>query len=263
MSKDLALLMEAVGHGAEIAREMFERGAETWEKTPGDPVTEADLAVDAALRDHLTAARPDYGWLSEESVDDPARLDRRRAFIVDPIDGTRAFVKRKPEFVVSAGLVEDGAAVAGAIMNPMTDQAWQGDTETPANMNGVPITPSGQRDIARARILTSAMDYHRGGWTELIPECVTAHVHSIALKIVLVADGRYDALVNVRPTNDWDIAAAVAIAEAAGCIATDARGEPLAFNRPDTRQATSVISTPELHGFLIERLAPVADGLPR
>ena len=136
---DLALLERSVRDAGKIAREFFEAGTfKRWDKSKGNPVTEADIAVDKFLRETLTAARPGYGWLSEETEDDVARLKARNVFVVDPIDGTIAFMKNRPHFTVCAGIVRDGLPVAGVVFNPMLDGASRhrgaGATERNASM---------------------------------------------------------------------------------------------------------------------------------
>ena len=122
LQDDHALLMQVVHEAGDIARKFFNEGAKSWDKNPGDPVTEADLAINDHLQQRLCSSRPNYGWLSEETADDLSRLDRHRVWIIDPIDGTRAFIAGRAEFTICAGLVEDGRPLLGAVFNPITQE---------------------------------------------------------------------------------------------------------------------------------------------
>ena len=142
MAADLVLLEESVREAGKIARSFFGGTYKRWDKGKGNPVTEADLAVDKFLGEHLRAARPGYGWLSEETEDDAARLTAPAVFVVDPIDGTVAFMKNKPHFTICAGVVIDGAPVAGAVYNPITDECFTAHAGGGASLNGSPIVVS-------------------------------------------------------------------------------------------------------------------------
>jgi myo-inositol-1(or 4)-monophosphatase len=121
---DLDLILDAAREAGELALKARAGGLKVWSKDGGSPVTDADLAVDALLKERLRAARPDYGWLSEETVDDPARLTTTRQFVVDPIDGTVAFMKNKPWFAVSVAVVEDGRPIAGVVHAPALSETY-------------------------------------------------------------------------------------------------------------------------------------------
>ncbi len=204
----------------------------TAHKADRSPVTEADLAADRILREGLLAARPEAGWLSEETVDDPARLANRWVWIVDPIDGTKEYIGGIPEFSISAALVEDGQPVAGAVYNPSRDELFTARLGGGAWCNGQPIRadkPLG----ARPTVLASRSELKRG---EFAPFDVSAEVRpcgSIAYKLALVAAGQADATWSLGPKNEWDIAAGVLLVQAAGGQVSDRDGEPFVFNRPD------------------------------
>ena len=134
-SADHALVADAVREAGDIARRYYGGNVESWEKNPGDPVSEADLAIDTFLKEKLTAACPDYGWLSEETVDDPSRLDKSRVWIVDPIDGTRSFIAKKPEFTICAALVENGQPILGVVYNPILEEFYEAELGTGAFLN--------------------------------------------------------------------------------------------------------------------------------
>ena len=140
--EDLKLLEDTVREAGAIARKYYGGDYRQWSKEGGSPVTEADLAVNKYLLDHLTAARPDYGWLSEENPDDPARLSRREVFVIDPIDGTVAFLKNRPHFTICAAVVQNGRPVAGVVYNPILEECFAARVGAGATLNGTPIQVS-------------------------------------------------------------------------------------------------------------------------
>ena len=253
LADDIALLKSAVRDAGDLAHDYFKGHTETWEKNPGDPVTEADLAVDSLLKERLCNARPDYGWLSEETVDDKARLNRKRTWIVDPIDGTRAFVQRKPEYTVCAALVEDGDPILGAVLNPETDDFWFAVLGQGATLNDAQLSLAEVPDLKDARLLSSAGMLKREGTVHL-PKTQFHFHNSIAFRMVLVAQGRYDATVSNRPKSDWDIAAAHLIAAEAGYEVTTPDGQGFKYNRPEVRHTGVVVAGNTLHAQIMERL---------
>ena len=250
---DIDLLVAAVGEAGDIAHRFFVGTSETWEKNPGDPVTEADYAVDAHLKERLCAARPAYAWLSEETTDDKRRLSTRRVWIVDPIDGTRAFVQKKPEYTVCAALVEDGRAVLGAVLNPETEEFYFAEAGRGATLNGAPLQVGPPPPIEQARLLTSRRTLDAHGPSP-IPEATFSFHNSIAFRMVLVAAGRHDATVSVKAKCDWDIAAAHLIASEAGLVVSAPDGAELIYNREDIRHTGVVVAAEPLHGDIIRRL---------
>ncbi|MSP20154.1 MAG: 3'(2'),5'-bisphosphate nucleotidase CysQ [Alphaproteobacteria bacterium] len=253
LREDFQLLQDSVAEAAVIAKRYFERGVKVWEKAPGNPVTEADLAVDALLKKRLMKARPDYGWLSEETPDDGSRLTHARVWMVDPIDGTRAFVRHHPEFAIAAGLAQDGRPVAGVVCNPATGETFAACEGGRVRVNGkLAPKPSG-RTLADAHILGSRAAIEKACGP--LQGCEFFTVHSIAYRMALVAAGQYDAAIAMSPTCDWDIAAADALVRAAGGRVTNSDGSAIAYNRPTTRHHRVIAATATLHGPLTKRFA--------
>lgn len=196
----------------------------------GDPVTAADHAADLVLREILP--QEGEGWLSEESVDDPVRLERERVWVVDPIDGTREFIEGIPEWCVSIGLLEDRTPVAGGIYNPATRELVLGSLETGVTYNGAPVRVTEPADGASVTVLASRSEIKRGEWEGLAdaPFRVQA-CGSVAYKLSLVAAGRADATWTLVPKSEWDVAAGCALVRAAGGVVRLVDGgEPL-FNQ--------------------------------
>lgn len=197
------------------------------------PVTEADLAVNQVLRELLV--RDGEAWLSEESVDDLRRLKEHRVWAVDPLDGTREFVTGVPEWCVSVGLVENGRAIAGGICNPATGETFLGSLKTGLTYNGKRVWASEKRDLASALVLASRTELKRGDWEPFqSTRLVIRPVGSVAYKLALVAAGFADATWTLTPKNEWDVAAGVALVEAAGGFVQDLENFPLTFNNEFT-----------------------------
>lgn len=254
---DLDLLREAaIEAGAEALRRR-ERGLTVRSKPGGSPVTDADMAVDGWLREHLTAARPDHGWLSEETPDTPERLSRRRIFVVDPIDGTIAYMKRKPWWSVALAVIEDGAPVAAVIHAPDLGETFEATLGGGARLNGGPIAASDAASLEDAAILAGARLLEGPQWAEPWPAVRVENRNSLAYRMALVAAGAFDAALALTPKWDWDVAAGALIAAEAGATVSDHHGRPWRFNRPDPRQASLVCAAPALHPLIIRRCRPI------
>lgn len=211
-------------------------------KEGGDPVTVLDHAVDEVLREILP--RGDEGWLSEETVDDPIRLEKERLWVVDPVDGTKELVAGLPEWSISIGLVENGIAVAGGIFNPMTRETFLGAPGTGLFYNGKPHAAPAIKPLAGARVLASRSEIKRGEWDRFADDPFQVEpVGSVAYKLALVAFGLADATWTLVPKSEWDVAAGVALCDTVGVQNLELDGQPLRFNRPSPLY-TGVITVP-------------------
>ena len=251
---DLALLVAAAREAGAIAMDYARDGFASWDKAKGDPVTEADIAIDRLLRQRLLDARPDYGWLSEETADDPARLDRQRVFVVDPIDGTRAYIKGAPHFCVSIAVVEGDRPVHACIFNPATDELFAAEVGGGARLNDQIISVSDRAQMPGARVIGTRGLFTHPSWATPWPELDINDRNSIAYTIALVASGGFDASVTLSGKSDWDIAAADLIIAEAGGHATDHLGNRFRYNQPVTRHLNAISAGPVLHGWLVDKL---------
>ena len=216
------------------------------EHKPGaGPVTEADQAVNDVLARMLPAEGE--GWLSEESRDDPGRLEKRRVWAVDPLDGTREFMAGIPEWCVSVGLLEDGRAVAGGVANPATGEIFLGSLGSGVTYNGRPARVSGRESLPGAVVLASRSEVDRGEWERFRGAAFTVRpVGSVAYKLALVAAGLADATWTLVPKHEWDVAAGVALVLAAGGSVQTPDGSALRFNQRLPRLTGLVAETPGL-----------------
>ncbi|GEO85098.1 MULTISPECIES: 3'(2'),5'-bisphosphate nucleotidase CysQ [Alphaproteobacteria] len=231
---DMALITTAAREAGTVALSYFGQSPEVWWKNEGhSPVSAADYAANRCLEEQLRKARPDYGWLSEETDDDPARLDCETLFIVDPIDGTRAFINNRKTWCVSVAVVHQGKPVAGVLVAPALDEEFTAYSDGPALKNGQPITVAPHRPDDRLRVATpqdivSAFDAQIRTRIERVE-----HIPSLAYRLAMVAEGRIDATLVKRNSHDWDLAAADLILKRAGGSLVDLAGAPLCYNRAD------------------------------
>lgn len=256
LDEDHALILRAVREAGGIASGYFRGGTAGWEKRPGEPVSKADLAVDAFFRETLTGARPGYGWLSEESGESKNRLSAGRVWVVDPIDGTRGFLMHRPEYVVSVALLDGDRPVAGALFNPETDELFEAVAGGGARCNGEALRVGDARSFSDMTVVVSRRERRR---LETLPQLSTGAVRgvsSIAYKIALVAAGKADAALSFKPKSDWDLAAAYLVLSEAGGVMTCMDGAPIRFNRPRPRHPDLLAANPALHARLLAALAP-------
>ena len=254
MSEDLDLIEEAACEVGDLAIQLRDEGLQIWSKEGGTPVTNADLRVDQLLRERLGAARPDYGWLSEETADDAARLKQRRLFVVDPIDGTAAYMKGRPWWSVSIAVVEDGRPIAGVVHAPSLDETYLAERGKGATLNGRPIRSSDVADIEDCAMLGDAAMFLDPRWPRAWPSMKVETRNSIAYRMCLVASGAFDAAIALSAKNEWDLAAADLICGEAGALATDHLGRAFLYNDPNPRAPSLICAAPALHPLLVERV---------
>lgn len=255
---ELALLTEAARTAGEIALRWWRKPVQVWDKPGGaGPVSAADLAVNAALAQMLRGARPDYGWLSEESADSARRLAAPRSFIIDPIDGTRSFLAGQDGFAHSLAVTEAGRVIAAVVFLPARGALYAATAGGPALKNGLPISAAANRPLAGAEVLTTAASSDPALWHDDQPPLWRrAFRPAIAWRLCLVAEGRFDAMLSLRPTWEWDSAAGSLIAERAGATVTDRTGAALGFNRPHPQACGLIAAPPALHAEIMGRLRP-------
>lgn len=259
-ASDLALITEAAREAGAFARDLMAKPLDVKSKGAAGPVTNVDIAVDAMLEEKLLSARPDYGWLSEETPDDPARrIGKPRTFMLDPIDGTQALVDRVPQWTVCIGLIEGERAFAGAVYNPMTDELFAGAIGEGATLNGRPVRVTSQTSLEGARLIGQQSRFAPNKWKAPWPKMEVIERHSIAYRMALVAAGMGDAALLFGFKHEWDIAAGAALVEAAGGVVTDLWGESLVFNQIPPRAPGVAVSGAALHPLLIERTRAFPD----
>jgi myo-inositol-1(or 4)-monophosphatase len=214
-------------------------------------LTQADSESDDLLKERLLGAFPDYGWLSEETRDSPERLAKERVWIVDPLDGTREFTLRVPEFCVCVALVEKGRPVVGVEYNPATDRLYSAALGAGTTLNGSAVRVSKTEHMALAQVLASRSEDKRGEWDPFKQYCHVVLTGSVAYKLAELSVGNGDATFTLTPKNEWDICAGTILVEEAGGQVTGLQGEPLVFNQPSPLRPGMIASNRVLHPLLM------------
>lgn len=251
-------LEEIVREAGRIAHDQWPGAGhevESWEKEPGSPVCAADLEVDAFLKRELGALLPAAGWLSEETADDPSRIDKGLIWLVDPVDGTRDFLRGRPGWAVSVALISSGRPLIGMLSAPARGEEWMAVAGQGATRNGETLVASARTSFPGARVPTDALPKEDADLE------VVYKPNSIALRIAMVASDDADLVATLRWGFEWDIGAAALIAREAGAEVTDAFGQPLAYNKRDPRAFGLLASSPQIHHDAVSRLADRAERL--
>jgi myo-inositol-1(or 4)-monophosphatase len=254
LEADLALISEVAREAGELSMHWLKKGARSWDKSPNNPVTEADIACNDLIARRLRPARPDYGWLSEETRDNAQDRSQKRVFVVDPIDGTKAFVNGETGFCVSIAIIEDGAPIAGAVYNPNFDELVGARAGGGTHMNGARVDVRDADSLACSMIGQPDV-FARGNahyWPDL--RLIDEVPNAMAWRMSLVAAGHWDATVALNEKSDWDLAAAVLLIQEAGGVATDRRGRPFVFNGESVIQKGAIAAGAALHPLIMDRL---------
>lgn len=253
---DLQLLVRVASEAGRVATSFTGETAKRWEKPQNaGPVTEADIAVNELLENELRTARPEFGWLSEESEDSDERLDRERVFIVDPIDGTRSFADGSRTWAHVLAIVENGVVTAGVVYLPRREMMFSAAKGQGAFLNGETIQPSDRAALEGADILAARPNMNAKHWIGGTPAFNQSHRPSLAYRMALVARGAFDGMLTLRPCWEWDIAAGDLILREAGAICTDKAGEPLRFNNPTPKVDGVLAAGAALHSEILGALS--------
>lgn len=242
---DLSLLLEAAQGAAAIAKRFWRGSFRTWDKGDGaGPVTEADLQIDAHVSQFLQNARPEYGWMSEETEDHQSRLARDWCFVVDPLDGTRSFINGDTQWAHSLAVVHKGVVQTAVVFVPLLDQMFHATRNGGAFLNDQKITVSSAQTLDRAKILAARPlmepEHWKGG---VVPNFQKKFRPSLAYRMGLVAQGRYDGMITLRRTWEWDIAAGTLLVQEAGGTVTNRMGQTISFNSVE-RSSDGIIAAP-------------------
>ncbi|MCP3472932.1 3'(2'),5'-bisphosphate nucleotidase CysQ [Bradyrhizobium sp. CCGUVB1N3] len=250
LTRDAALLKDTVREAGNLAHAMFRTELKKWIKGASSPVSEADIAVNDLLEARLRGATPDYGWLSEESADDETRLERRRAWVVDPIDGTRNYLNGHDDWCVSVALVENASPVLAAVFAPTTGEFFFAARGQGTTLNDVPVraTEGAELDFSRVAGPKPLVERLKPSLGE-----ITLHprIGSLALRLCRVAHGELDAAFAGGNSHDWDLAAADLIVQEAGGRMSDLSGDPLLYNRREVAHGVLVAAGRDRHANIV------------
>ena len=253
LTKELALAKKAARAAGEILRGHWRRGGyEIGSKGHDNPVTAADLEADRAIKKMLRDPFPGYGWLSEETADNDERLKCRRVWIVDPLDGTKEFIKGIPEFAVAIALIEDGVPVLGVTYNPVKRETYWAMRGAGCYLNKRRVRVTRTRTLKRATVLASRSETARGEWQMFRGTLNARPTGSVAYKLALVAAGKGDATFTRSPKSEWDIASGAALVIEAGGTITDIKGREIRFNRRNVQLDGLIADNTILHAALMK-----------
>ena len=251
LTRDAALLTDTVREAGALALSLFGTDLKNWTKGASSPVSEADIAVNDLLESRLRSATPDYGWLSEESVDDEARLEKRLVWIVDPIDGTRGYLAGREDWCVSVALVENGSALLAAVFAPASDEFFFAARGQGAARNAVPVFATSGTELDFSRVagpkpLVERLSRQTGE--------ITLHprIGSLALRLCRVAQGSIDAAFAGGQSRDWDLAAANLIVQEANGNMTALSGDAILYNRREVTHGVLVAAGRDRHASIVE-----------
>lgn len=249
--------LAATKKAGDIVMSFYQSSFTVKDKSPDNPVTDADLASDAYLKETLLAILPEAGWLSEETKDNPDRLDKEFVWVVDPIDGTKEFVMGIPEFSISVGLVQNGVPVLGIILNPETDELFAGFAGNGVQYKGANATPSKRAELTGSEIDASRSEIKRGEF-EIFEDKVTLKiVGSIAYKLARVSAGICDGTWSRGPKNEWDICAGDFLIREAGGQCVDLNRELISYNKPHSKVNGIIATNGHIHDELLALLGPL------
>lgn len=254
LSRDLDLLVSAVKKGGAVAMKSFGRkDLNSWLKNGVEPVTEVDMEVNGVLKKDLLGERQDYGWLSEESTDDKTRLSKKYVWVVDPIDGTRAYMKGTPDFCISVALLEDHIPVLGVTYAPALNKFFHAAKGEGAYLNGKPIHVTEPKIVAGIRLQSD--DGYIGNakrWGIPWPDIDVEKFQSFALRLAAFAGGEADAVLSAKPKSEWDVAAGAVLIPEAGGVLCDQDGQPFSFNQENTRLHQVIAISPGVKDEFLE-----------
>ena len=260
-ANDLKLLVDAALISGRIATSYSGKTAKKWDKPDGvGPVTEVDLAVNEMLSATLRLARPDYGWLSEETDDTIERLSQDKIFILDPIDGTRSYAEGASTWAHSFAIADRGLITAAVVYLPMLNKMYTAAFGQGAWLNRKPLKVSNQSSLTGASILSTKLNVEPRFWPNGVPDFERNHRPSLAYRLALVAEGKYDAMFTFRPSWEWDIAAGALIVSEAGGKITDQTGQPLIFNHPTSLLNGVIAGGVDIHNQALMALKPKYGG---
>jgi len=252
---DLNLLLDAVSCASQIAVKFFKNSPKVWNKGSNEgPVTEADIEINNMLLNKLLSARPDYGWLSEETEDDLERLNKDYVFIIDPIDGTRSFINGNKNYACALGIAFKGVMQVGVVQMPSLAQTFWASIGSGAYQNGKKINVSSRSNVKGATILTAKPNLDSAYWPGGVPPMFQVYRSSLAYRLCLAANGSFDAMVTLRDCWEWDIAAGDLIVREAGGVVTDRHGNDLSFNNEKPKRPGILAGPKDIQLDLINRL---------
>lgn len=252
--QEYLVLTSAIREAGDEALRLATDGFQTYTKPDNSPVTSADHAVNNILMDRLLGRFPSDGWLSEETPDTPARLEQSRVWVIDPIDGTKAFIRGEPEYCISVALVEHARPIVAAIFNPSTNELYTAIRGRGLLLNGAPAKRNEAGADQPPTVALSPWELHVGRFKSIESYLTGRPMRSIAWALALAASGTIHGVITFEPENEWDVAAGTLLLEEAGGSAQDGTGQPLRYNQPHPRYDGFIATAAGFPDHLTSRL---------
>ena len=253
-SSEHNLVKESIVEAGKLALKWFKNDPEQWEKDDGSLVSKADIEINDLLNKLLKNKNPEFGWLSEENEDDKSRLNKKITFVVDPLDGTKAFLEGKKEFSISVAIVKNGLPISGIVFSPSTDEMFEAEKNKGSWKNNKKVIISNYNRLEKCKMIAFKPMFSHPAWKEPWPKMDVENRNSIAYRMALVASGQYDAMMALNSKNDWDIAAGDLLISESGGIVTLHTNKKIIYNTENTKKPSVIGTNKAIHEKIIKRV---------
>ena len=253
-SSEHNLVKESIVEAGKLALKWFKKDPEQWKKDDGSLVSKADIEINDLLNKLLKNKNPEFGWLSEENEDDKSRLNKKIAFVVDPLDGTKAFLEGKKEFSISIAIVKNGSPISGIVFNPSTGEMFEAEKNKGSWKNNKKIIISKYKKLEKCKMIAFKPMFSHPAWKEPWPKMDVENRNSIAYRMALVASGQYDAMMALNSKNDWDIAAGDLLISESGGVVTLHTNKKIIYNTENIKKPSVIGTNKSIHDKIIKRV---------
>ena len=253
-SSEHNLVKESIVEAGKLALKWFKKDPEQWEKDDGSLVSKADIEINDLLNKLLKNKNPEFGWLSEENEDDKSRLNKKITFVVDPLDGTKAFLEGKKEFSISIAIVKNGLPISGIVFSPSTGEMFEAEKNKGSWKNNKKIIISKYKKLEKCKMIAFKPMFSHPAWKEPWPKMDVENRNSIAYRMALVASGQYDAMMALNSKNDWDIAAGDLLISESGGVVTLHTNKKIIYNTENIKKPSVIGTNKSIHDKIIKRV---------
>ena len=253
-SSEHNLVKESILEAGKLALKWFKKDPEQWKKDDGSLVSKADIEINDLLNKLLKNKNPEFGWLSEENEDDKSRLNKKITFVVDPLDGTKAFLEGKKEFSISVAIIKNGLPISGIVFSPSTGEMFEAEKNKGSWKNNKKVIISKYNRLEKCKMIAFKPMFSHPAWKEPWPKMDVENRNSIAYRMALVASGQYDAMMALNSKNDWDIAAGDLLISESGGIVTLHTNKKIIYNTENTKKPSVIGTNKAIHEKIIKRV---------
>ena len=253
-SSEHNLVKESILEAGKLALKWFKKDPEQWKKDDGSLVSKADIEINDLLNKLLKNKNPEFGWLSEENEDDRSRLNKKITFVVDPLDGTKAFLEGKKEFSISVAIVKNGLPISGIVFSPSTGEMFEAEKNKGSWKNNKKVIISNYNRLEKCKMIAFKPMFSHPAWKEPWPKMDVENRNSIAYRMALVASGQYDAMMALNSKNDWDIAAGDLLISESGGVVTLHTNKKIIYNTENIKKPSVIGTNKSIHEKIIKRV---------